>query len=254
MQIPFLGDAKFSPKSAPWVAVTVVLGFVAVSLGMLLSDASRDDVLALYRGVDGKRFTNADVGSFFEVSTDNVAGPLCEATFVSKELVPHTTKDIVVTNKLGKSLPVLTGLMASLIPTGEDIPTAVEHSVTLRVTEFSTSFESLGRYTREVLNSMNRCGQLIEERTKNRNVRICPVHRVWKDQNGHTVALFFDPVAINGCRDDGAKCSSNCPHFDDGQFWTTVKTRLDLLEFQESIGPTENAGITSAGRATSAML
>ena len=75
------------------------------------------------------------------------------------------------------------------------------------------------------------CRERIEEMTQSGSpdVRICPVHRVWKDGE-QTVALFFDTDAINGCREESGVDCSKCPSVVYGSGWTRIKILLDLIE------------------------
>ena len=230
MLIPWPKNVKLSPKSAPWIVGMFLLAFTTVSLGVLLSDVTRDDVVALHQGFDGSKFSGAEVGSFFEISGESVHGPLCSDAFTFSGQGPQSQqKDVVVVNKLGNTLPILTNGLGNWFFTGDQHVPNVVHTMTWRITETSIASDALWNYTREVMDAKGSCGQIIDKRTQSRNVRICPVHRVWKNESGQTVALFFDPYAINGCTGDDNSCSE-CPRFIDGQVWTDLKLKFDLLE------------------------
>ena len=231
MFIPWPKSVKLAPRSAPWIVGVFVLAFTVISLGVLLSDVTRDDVVALYHGFDGSKFSNAEVGSFFEVSSDNVHGPLCSGAFTFDGHKPQPqSKAIVVINKLGNTLPILTIGLGDLFLFEHQNEARFSHTINWSIEETSVASDALWVYTRGVLNAKGSCGKTIDERTRSRDVRICPVHRVWKNDSGQTVALFFDPYAINGCTGNGDDCSSTCPLFVSGQVWTELKLKLDLIE------------------------
>ena len=102
---------KPTRKNSAWVVGMIVLIFAIVSLGVLLNDVTRDDVTAMHDGFDGTKFASAEVGSFFEVSADQVHGPLCADAFSKNDgRLQILSKTITVVNKLGESFPVLTAL------------------------------------------------------------------------------------------------------------------------------------------------
>ena len=236
MPLPWFKNSKLSPKSAPWIVGAFVMVFAIVSLGVLVSDVTRDDVLALHQGYDGTRIAQAEVGSFIEVSEDGVGATLCGDQIENGDVpmqknVKVVNKDVVVVNKLGETLPILTDGLSRLFRPDNGGKSKVTHVVNWQITDISVTLDTLGKYSRDVMNAGGQCGQFIDERTRNRHVRICLVHRVWKNADGQTMALFFDPLAINGCR-NAQDCTDNkCPRvIDDGQVWTAIKMKLDLIE------------------------
>ena len=191
---------------------------------------TRDDLVALFQGFDGSRYSQAKVGSFFEVSNDYVHGPLCSDAFPPDEMTTEPQRrEVVVVNKLGTTLPILTGGLGELFVHDPGGDAGVDYRMAWKITETSIPSDALWRYTRRVLDENGDCGRTIEDRTQSRNVRVCPVHRIWKDERGRTVALFFDPFAINSCREGDEDCS-RCPRYIGGQVWTRIKLKLDLIE------------------------
>lgn len=235
MPIPRLQNLTPSPRTAGWTIGTVVLVFLVVTGGVLLSNVTRDDVVALHNGFDAAKLSDADVGSFFEVYVDRIHGPLCTDRFSPADgQLQAGTRDVHVVNKLGETLPILTKLPKILFSWDDDAgtPAAFGHDLQLQLTQASVRTDILWEHTRNVMNGDSLCKQAIDDRTRDLKVRICPVYQVWRDNRGHVQALFFDPVAINGCRDNSDPDCSACPAFAAGQFWTRLKIMFDLLEEQ----------------------
>jgi len=237
---------KLSPKTAIWIVAIFLLAFTTISFAVLLSDVTRDDVVALHSGLDGSKFSHAEVGSFFEVSDSGVRGPLCAGAYSSEDPLAHPrAKSVAVINKLGTTLPILTMGLGDLFYNAKR---TVVHSMTWQIEETSITSDALWAYTRSILNAQGDCGQTIDARTQHIDVRICPVHRVWKDRDGQTIAFFFDSYAINGCTTDDGDCSQ-CPQFIEGQVWTELKLKLDLLEHgAPPVRTAELVGVESIAR------
>lgn len=233
MLMQWLKNVNLSPRTMFLPILIVAAVFVVVSIGVLLCDVTRDDVVALHRGLDGKTYSEAGVGSFFEVSVDRVHGPLCANRIDDNDArLQRATLDIHVINKLGETLPILTGMTSLLFEaeTTGNIQAPASNVLQWQIADTSVTSEVLWQYTREIMDGETDCGSSIDQRTANRQVRICPVYRVWKDGDGRTEAVFFDPISINGCRGDDPECSAECPDFAAGQLWTRLKIMLDLLE------------------------
>jgi hypothetical protein len=245
MAFSWVKSVKLSPKSALWIVAAFMLAFTTISFAVLLSDVTRDDLVALHDGLDSSKFSDAEVGSFFEVSGSGVRGPLCAGAYTSKGPGLHPReRNVVVVNKLGTTLPILTTGLGDLFYAGTR---PVAHSMTWQIEETSITPAALWSYTRNVLNAQGDCGRTIDARTKHIDVRICPVHRVWKDKTGQTLAFFFDTYAINGCPVDDDDCSK-CPRFIQGQVWTELKLKLDLLEHGALVRTAELSEIVSTGQ------
>lgn len=226
MQLP----ARRAPL---WVIVAFALGFVLASLVALVSDVTRDDVAAYHNGFDASRYSTAEVGSFYEVSAQGISGPLCQNTIESRDKFSTLHRNVVIKNKLGETVPFLANILHKLLGPKEVVVSSNAHEVRWQIKEYEITLDELGGYVRNVMNEDNEvgtCGALIDSRTQNRDVRICPVQRVWKNESGETVTFFFDTMAINGCRESSVNCSSDCPRYESGQFWTSVKIQLDLIE------------------------
>lgn len=233
MALEWIRNLRLGPKATSWTFGIFIAAFLLVSLGVLLSDVTRDDVVALHSGLDGSNYADANVGSFFEISVDRVHGPLCGNTIdPNHPMLITDTKDVSVVNKLGKTLPILTALTNVFVSSSssDDNEISVTHVIQWKVNEKSVTSDTLWQYTRDIMNGNTPCGEIIDNRTEDRDVRICPVHRVWKDEKGKTIAVFFDPHSVNGCRENGNVCSSDCPNFDQGQIWTKLKLLFDLIE------------------------
>ena len=218
------------PRTALWMIVAFALGFVLASLVALVSDVTRDDVAAYHNGLDASRYSTAEVGSFYEVSAQGVSGPLCQSTVESQDKLETLRRNVVLKNKLGETAPFLANALHKLLGPKNVVTSSNAHEVRWRINEYEITLEKLGGYVRNVMNEDRSCGALIDKRTQNRDVRICSVQRVWKNERGETVTLFFDTMAINGCRENAKNCSSDCPRYESGQFWTLIKIWLDLLE------------------------
>nr|MBC8238839.1 hypothetical protein [Alphaproteobacteria bacterium] len=206
-----------STKKAGLAVGMSVLIFLIVSLGVLLSDVTRDDVTTLHNGLDGTKFANAEVGSFFEVSTDRVLGPLCEEVFSNNDQrLRIQSKIVTVINKLGETLPLLTALTNAVSdpPDNKNNGPKISNILSLPVIENSVTSATLWEYSRNIMNNKGgKCRKYIDTRTKFREVRICPVSRVWKNKGGETEAVFFDSYAINGCPGNDPSCTDKCPQF-----------------------------------------
>ena len=218
-------------RSALRIIGIMALVFAIVSLCALVSDVTRDDIAAYHNGLDASRYIEAEVGSFYEVSSEGVTGPLCEGAKGFESKLSTSQKSITLKNKLGETVPIITGTLQKLFNSGDGTQSANAHYVEWRIYEHAVSLEQLAAFVRHIMNDQNQtCGNTIDKRTQNRDVRICPVQRVWKNESGETVTIFFDTMAINGCRGAEGNCASDCPRYEKGQFWTMIKLGLDLLE------------------------
>ena len=217
-------------RASLWIFSVFVLGFAIASLTALMSDVTRDDIAAYHHGLDASKYSAAEVGSFFEVSENGVSGPLCQNSIQSQEQLTMAWRNVVLKNKLGETAPLLTSAMYSLL--GSELQGGAEnaHVLELQIREFAITLDNLSAFVRRTMQDDRDCGAAIDQRTKNRSVRICPVQRIWKNRDGRTVAIFFDPMAITGCRENPEDCRTDCPRHESGQIWTAIKIQLDLLE------------------------
>lgn len=218
------------PRTVLWIAGAFAFGFVLASVVALVSDVTRNDIAAYHNGLDASRYSTAEVGSFYEVSAHGVSGPLCQTRVEPRDQIEILQRSVVLKNKLGETAPIFVNALHGLLSQDKTNVPSSAHEVTWKVREYEITLDELGGYVRSTMNEDRSCGALIDERTRNRTVRICPVQRVWKNEKGETVTLFFDTMAINGCRENDENCLSDCPRYESGKFWTSIKMWLDLLE------------------------